>query len=194
MPPYSAAARTDGHDLVGGRVGRRGVDQGCRHPHRALPHGRAHDLLHTARARRRSGARAELTEDGHPGLRLREVGAEVDRDASTPPDRGSTRSIPSTGTGVPPSPPIAVVTPMRSLFSARPLNGSTPPDWSIMSMKPGETYSPVASISRRPSALHLGRSERCGRISTATSARTHGFPAPSRTRPPRMTISYAGGS
>ena len=48
-------------------------------------------------------------------------------------------SIPSTGTGVPPSPPMAVVTPMRSLFSARPFLGSTLPDWSIMSMKPGDT-------------------------------------------------------
>ena len=45
----------------------------------------------------------------------------------------------STPTGVPPSPPIAVVTPMRSLFSARPLRVRTPPDWSIMSMKPGDT-------------------------------------------------------
>jgi hypothetical protein len=32
------------------------------------------------------------------------------------------------GTGMPPSPPIAVVTPWRSLFSASPLRGSTPPD------------------------------------------------------------------
>ena len=46
------------------------------------------------------------------------------------------------GTGVPPSPPIAVVTPSRSLFSASPLRGSTPPDWSIMSIQPGLTYLP----------------------------------------------------
>ena len=32
------------------------------------------------------------------------------------------------GTGVPPSPPIAVVTPMRSLFSASPLRGRMEPD------------------------------------------------------------------
>ena len=56
----------------------------------------------------------------------------------------------SAATGVPPSPPIAVVTPIRSLFSARPLRGSTAPDWSIMSIQPGETYCPRASISRLP--------------------------------------------
>ena len=59
------------------------------------------------------------------------------------------------GTGVPPSPPIAVVTPIRSLFSASPFRGSTLPDWSIMSIQPGETYLPRASISTRPRALTL---------------------------------------
>jgi hypothetical protein len=34
---------------------------------------------------------------------------------------------------------MAVVTPMRSLFSASPFCGNDPPDWSIMSIQPGDT-------------------------------------------------------
>src|SRR5437867_2135280 len=94
------------------------------------------------------------------------------------------------GTGVPPSPPIAVVTPCRTLFSASPLRGRTPPDWSIMSIQPGDTYFPRASISvrPRPSTLPI-RTNRPSRM--ATSARIQGFPAPSSTRPFRITTSYA---
>src|SRR5690606_28068231 len=95
----------------------------------------------------------------------------------------------STGTGGPPSPPIAVVTPIRSLFSANGLRGRMPPDWSIMSIQPGDTYRPVASISRpaQPVTCPI-RAKRPSRM--ATSARIHGLPAPSSTRPFRMTTSH----
>ena len=97
----------------------------------------------------------------------------------------------SAGTGVPPSPPIPVVTPISSLLSARGFVCKTSPDASSISIQPGETYLPVASISRLPlpSILPI-LTKRPSLI--ATSARIHGFPAPSSTRPFRMTTSYAG--
>ena len=79
---------------------------------------------------------------------------------------------------MPPSPPMALVTPIRTLFSARPFRGSTPPDWSIMSIQPGVTYLPAASMTRVPvSAIRPIRAIRPLRI--PTSARIHGFPMPS---------------
>ena len=48
-------------------------------------------------------------------------------------------AIPLAATGKPPSPAIVVVTPCNSFDSARPFFRSTPPDWSIMSIHPGET-------------------------------------------------------
>jgi len=40
---------------------------------------------------------------------------------------------------VPRSPPISVVTPWRTLLCAVPSRSSMPPDWSMMSTKPGAT-------------------------------------------------------
>src|SRR5688500_1537587 len=58
-----------------------------------------------------------------------------------------------------------------------------------MSIHPGETYFPVASISVRPRAgtwpIFTKRP-----WAIATSAAIHGFPAPSSTRPFRITTSY----
>src|SRR5207244_3229137 len=96
----------------------------------------------------------------------------------------------SAGTGVPPSPPMAVVTPSINLFSAKPFFGSTGPDWSIMSIQPGETYRPRASISVLPLASTFPIFAKRPSL-IATSANTHGFPAPSSTRPPRITMSYS---
>src|SRR5688500_13309944 len=59
-----------------------------------------------------------------------------------------------------------------------------------MSIQPGDTYLPRASISvfPWPSTLPM-RTNRPPLI--ATSARTHGLPEPSRTRPFLMTKSYS---
>src|SRR5207249_9407281 len=60
-----------------------------------------------------------------------------------------------------------------------------------MSMKPGATYVPDASIARS----HFARPRRPTRAifppRIPTSATRHGEPVPSRTRPPRMTTSNA---
>jgi hypothetical protein len=64
------------------------------------------------------------------------------------------------------------------------------PDWSIMSIHPGETINPAASSSVRPRPVTVPIATNLpSRI--ATSARTQGLPAPSSTRPPRITMSYS---
>src|ERR1700689_1982934 len=60
-----------------------------------------------------------------------------------------------------------------------------------MSIQPGDTYSPCASISRTPRpSMRPILAKRPSLI--ATSARTHGFPSPSRRRLLRITTSYIG--
>src|SRR5882762_1218030 len=60
-----------------------------------------------------------------------------------------------------------------------------------MSIQPGDTYLPVASISCRPRPVTIPmRTKRPPLI--ATSARIAGLPAPSSTCPLRMTTSYIG--
>ena len=128
------------------------------------------------------GRPRRAAEDRRASLGLAEVGAEVDADALTARGSRSRPECPTPARETRPLPRSAVVTPIISLLSASPLRGRIPPDWSIMSIQPGETYMPAASISlvprsgtrpifaKRPSVM-------------ATSARIHGLPAPSSTRP-----------
>src|SRR5690242_6929737 len=86
---------------------------------------------------------------------------------------------------------ISVVTPWRTLLSAFGLIGSVKSEWVLMSMKPGATASPCASIVR------VAVPSRCGPIAamrpsaTARSPATPGLPLPSINRPLRIRMSYA---
>src|SRR5438093_8627388 len=63
-----------------------------------------------------------------------------------------------------------------------------------MSMKPGATTLPVASITRSAGPLRLGATAAMRSRSTATSARRAGAPLPSTTEPPRRRSDHAIGS
>src|SRR5688500_9009350 len=62
-----------------------------------------------------------------------------------------------------------------------------------MSIQPGETYLPRASISVVPRSVTRPIFTKRPSL-MATSPRIHGLPAPSSTRPLRMTTSYAKGA
>jgi hypothetical protein len=84
-------------------------------------------------------------------------------------------------------PTTTVVTPMRTKFSASG-SSATSSAWVWTSMKPGATNNPLASITR--AASPPGRPSATIRPSfTATSANCAGLPAPSSTRPPRISTS-----
>ena len=103
------------------------------------------------------------------------------------------RQAPFDGAGVSPSPRISVVTPCVVLLTAPPspyTNAST--DCPCMSMNPGTTIMPAASIRRAVCAA----SSVCGAATVAMrspripmSARYHGLPVPSITRPLTITTS-----
>src|SRR5437870_12503689 len=63
-----------------------------------------------------------------------------------------------------------------------------------MSMKPGATTLPVASITRSAGPVRLGATATMRSRSTATSARRAGAPLPSTTVPPRRRSDHAIGS
>ena len=90
-----------------------------------------------------------------------------------------------------PSTPISsVVMPWRTFGSCRGSARITSPECACMSMKPGQTTCPVASMRRRASMpLVSPRRMRTRSFSTATSPRKPGLPVPSMTNPPRMSRS-----
>jgi hypothetical protein len=62
------------------------------------------------------------------------------------------------GAGVSPSPRISVVTPWLTFPTTRESpNSSRPPEWPWMSMKPGETTCPDASMIRRADDRNMPR-------------------------------------
>src|ERR1700730_5137896 len=96
----------------------------------------------------------------------------------------------STGaTEKPQWPMISVVTPWRTLLSALGLIGSVKSEWVLMSMKPGATASPRASMTF---AASPGGSLPMAANRPAQMATSPGLPAapvPSSRRPPRMRTS-----
>ena len=93
-----------------------------------------------------------------------------------------------------PSPVISVVTPIMTLLIARGSISTYCSDCPSMSMKPGATICPRASISRLACAP-LRFPIRAMRSSLmAMSALKTGLPVPSITRPLRMIRSYAAGA
>ena len=123
-------------DQVGGglvAVGR--IDERAADAEGTGLHGEGDIGFHFRQLRRRGGAGA-VSHHVHPGLGRTVIAAEVDGD-TLPLQPGEVGGDLSAGTGVPPSPPMRVVTPMRSLFSAAGLSSSTSPEWSIMSIQPG---------------------------------------------------------
>lgn len=66
---------------------------------------------------------------------------------------------------------------------------SPSPAWVCTSMKPGATYSPAASTSRAARAPARSPTAAMRPPRMATSARYHGLPVPSSTRPLRMMTS-----
>ena len=92
---------------------------------------------------------------------------------------------------LPSAPATIVVTPCRTTDSARGSAESelSPCEW--MSMKPGATASPRASISTVPFARMRGATDTMRPALTATSATRPAVPVPSNTMPPRMIRSCA---
>src|SRR5579862_7694471 len=88
-------------------------------------------------------------------------------------------------------PMISVVTPWRTLLSAFGLIGSVKSEWVLMSIKPGATASPAASMIFRavpamPRPIAAMRPPAMAKSSPAAAA----LPAPSNNIPPRMMTSY----
>ena len=136
------------------------------------------------------GSRADMPEHRDARLRLAEVAAEVDADALAARACLKYAETRAAGTGVPPSPPIAVVTPFLQLVLGEPvarqhaarLVHHVDPARATRTCRARRSRRVPCSRTRpifakRPSLM-------------ATSARIHGFPAPSSTRPLRMTTSY----
>ena len=90
-----------------------------------------------------------------------------------------------------PSTPISsVVMPWRTFGSCCGSARITSPECACMSMKPGQTTCPVASMRRRASMpLVSPRRMRTRSSSTATSPKKPGLPVPSMTKPPPMSRS-----
>ena len=141
MPPYFAATFATSTSSSVVAVARRRIDERRRHAHRAAAHRGVHDRAHPLELRRVRLARRHA-EDRVARLGLAEVAAEVDADP-LPLERREVLARPA--------PRARACRPRRrspssrlhcSLFSASPLRGSTPPDWSIMSIQPGLTYLP----------------------------------------------------
>ena len=84
---------------------------------------------------------------------------------------------------------ISVVTPWRTLLSALGLIGSVKSEWVLMSMKPGATARPAASMVFAAGSS-IGEPIAAIRPSLmATSAATPALPLPSNTSPPRIRMS-----
>ena len=90
----------------------------------------------------------------------------------------------------PPSPVISVVIPWVILLAARGSTRTLYSDWPSMSMKPGATTRPVASMRRLARAPERSPTAAIRSPITPTSARRQGAPVPSTTRPPAKTRSY----
>src|SRR5580698_297011 len=83
---------------------------------------------------------------------------------------------------------ISVVTPWRTLLSAFGLIGSVKSEWVLMSMKPGATTRPDASMVLR-AALAMCPTATIRPSLMATSPAAPGLPAPSNSIPPRIRMS-----
>ena len=86
-------------------------------------------------------------------------------------------------------PTTSVVTPWRTLLSASGFRGRVKSEWVWMSMKPGATICPEASISRCASRPSQSPTAVMRPFFMATSARRAGVPFPSITCPPRINRS-----
>ena len=86
-------------------------------------------------------------------------------------------------------PTTSVVTPWRTLDSASGFRGRVKSEWVWMSMKPGATICPEASISRCASWSSPSPTAVMRPFLMATSARRAGAPLPSITCPPRINRS-----
>ena len=86
-------------------------------------------------------------------------------------------------------PTTSVVTPWRILLSASGFRGRVKSEWVWMSMKPGATICPEASISRCASRSAQSPTAVMRPFLMATSARRAGVPFPSITCPPRINRS-----
>src|SRR5215475_6162728 len=86
---------------------------------------------------------------------------------------------------------ISVVTPWRTLLSALGLIGRVKSEWVLMSMNPGATASPCASITRVALSPRRGPIAAMRPSATARSPPTPGLPVPSIRRPLRIRMSYA---
>src|SRR5262245_56994246 len=83
---------------------------------------------------------------------------------------------------------ISVVTPCRTLLSAFGLIGSTKSEWVLMSMKPGVTARPSASMPLLACPDRAGLIAAMRPAASAISARAPGLPLPSMRKPPRIRI------
>src|SRR5262249_35643677 len=104
----------------------------------------------------------------------------------------SRRSPPpgTVGAGEKPHMPVtSVVTPCRSLDSAEGTWSREKSEWACMSMKPGVTRCPRASITRPDSPSSSGAMAATRSPRRPTSATWAGAPLPSTTAPPRMSQS-----
>ena len=88
-------------------------------------------------------------------------------------------------------PMTSVVTPWRTLLSAWGMRARVKSEWVLMSMKPGATTRPLASIMRAPAAVMSPPMAAMRPSLNATSARRPGAPVPSMTSPPWMRMSSA---
>ena len=98
--------------------------------------------------------------------------------------------LPSSVTGaveLPQFPAISVVTPWRILLSALGLMMNDVSVWVCTSTNPGETSSPLASITFLASYFPSAPAFAILSPSTATSPRNQGFPEPSTILPPLIT-------
>src|SRR5262249_46605863 len=88
-------------------------------------------------------------------------------------------------------PMISVVTPWRTLLSAFGLIGRVKSECVFMSMKPGATARPSASITRVAPSVRRGPIAARRPSAIARSPATPGLPLPSIRRPLRIRMSYA---
>ena len=92
-----------------------------------------------------------------------------------------------------PSPVISVVMPWVILLAARLSTSTLYSDWPSMSMNPGATTRFVASMRRFAAAPDRFPTAAIRSPEIPTSARTHGAPVPSTTRPPAKIRSNVAG-
>ena len=96
------------------------------------------------------------------------------------------------GAGENPHIPVtSVVTPWRIFASADGYARRAKSEWACMSMKPGATTRPVASMARPASPPRSGAIAVMRSPVSPTSARRPGLPVPSSTVPPRISQSNA---